>query len=119
MDLPDSWLDKAAASQGKHHTAGSYEISVEALNERKQCRHEDDIDDPARTYGALEGHGGHEFFASQLVPWRDECDRGDDDCVEENADQDGHPDGFEKALAAKLGCGFFSSFADGFESRHE
>src|ERR1022692_4218939 len=119
MDLAGAGVDQAAAPQGKEQAAGGYEISVEAFEQRQQGCGENDVDDPARAHGALEGNCGHELLTGQLVPWRYECNCGDDDCVEENADQDGHPDGFEKSLAAKLGSGFFGGLADGFESGHE
>src|ERR1022692_1175575 len=53
------------------------------------------------------------------MPWSHECDSGDDDCVKENAYQDGHRDGLEKFLTAKLGSGFFGRLANGFEPGHE
>jgi len=51
----------------------------------------------------LKGDRGHEFFAGQIVPRSGEGNGSDDDGVKEDADEDGHPDGFEKTLAAELG----------------
>jgi hypothetical protein len=67
----------------------------------------------------LECDGGHKFFAGELVPRGDECDCGDDAGVEECADDNGHPDGAEESLRAKVWAGFFGGLADGFESGHE
>ena len=119
MDLAGSRIDEAAASQGKQQAAGSYEISIEALEKREQRRRQDYVDDPARTDGALESYSGHELVVGQFVPWGDERYCGNDDCVEKNADENGHPDGLEKSLPAKFWRGFFGSLAHGFESGHE
>src|SRR5580658_3625377 len=119
MDLSGSGIDEAAASQGKQQAAGGYEISIEAFEKREQCRRQDCVDDPARADGALESYGGHELVVGQFVPGSNESYGGDDDCIEKNADQSGHPDGLEKSLPAKFGRGFFGGLAYGFESGHE
>src|SRR5579863_7468135 len=119
MDAADASDDQATTAEGEDHAAGGYEISVEAFDQRQQSGDEDEVDDPARAHGMFEGHCGHEFFIGQFVPGSGECDRRDDNCVEENADENRHPDSFEKCLRAKLGGGFFGGFGDGFESGHE
>ncbi len=82
-----------AAAQGEDQAAGRDEVSVETFEQREQCRRENDVDDPARTEGLLECDCGHESFIGQLMPWRDECDCGDDRRVEKRADHDRRPDG--------------------------
>src|ERR1700678_3546265 len=119
MDAAGARIDQAAASQGKQQPAGGDEISIEALEQRQQRSHENYIDDPARAHGTLESNRRHELLAGQFVPRSDERDRGDDGCVKENADEDGHPSGFEKSLIAKFRSGFLRGFADGFESGYE
>src|SRR5580700_216062 len=119
MDLSGSGIDEAAASQGKQQAAGGYEISIEAFEKREQCRRQDCVDDPARADGALESYGGHELVVGQFVPGSNKSYGGDDDCIEKNADQNGHPDGLEKSLPAKFGRGLFGGLAYGLESGHE
>src|SRR5271168_589920 len=119
MDLASSRVDQATASQSKEQAAGGYEISIETFEQRQKSRGQDYIHDPARAHRPLESYRSHELVVGQFVPGSNECYGGDDDCVEKNADEDGHPDGFEKSLAAKFRGGFFGGLAYGFEAGHE
>src|SRR6266516_3529151 len=124
MDGPGARGDHAPASHREEQPAGGDEVSVEALEEGQQGGGENDVDDPSsgkavRTKRLLEGHGRHELLAGEQAPLRDERNRGDDACVEENADDDGHPDCAKESAAVEVGVGLFSRFADGLESGHE
>src|ERR1700691_1929386 len=119
MDLAGSGADETPPSQSKQQAACCYEISIEAFKQRQQRRREDYVDDPARAHCTLESYCGHELVVGQFVPGSHERHCGDDDCIEKNADKDGHADGLKKSLPAKFGRGFFRRLAYGFESGHE
>src|SRR5262249_55914549 len=80
---------------------------------------EDDGDNPTRTHGTFKSHGGHESFAGEWLPWSNKSDGCHHDGVEENADNNGHPDCPEKATGAEFRAGLFRTLYDRFEPGHE
>ncbi len=119
VDSANAGVDHAPASQGKDQATGGDEVSVEALEQREQSGGEDDLHDPARAHGLLEGDGRHEFFAGEQTPGSYIGDGGNDAGVESNADKYRHPDGAKEALRAEFGAGLFGGLAHRFEASHE
>ena len=101
VNLPAMRVDQAAAPQGEQQAAGGHEISVEALEQRQQSCGQNDVDDPARANRLLKGDRRHELLAGQAVPRRDKPYRGHDAGIEENADENSHPDGAEESARAR------------------
>src|ERR1051326_3097491 len=119
MDDSGARVDHTAASQGKEQAAGGDKISVETFEEREQRGRENDVDDPTGAQRLLKGDGGHKFLAGQLMPGSDESNGHDDAGVEQDADEDRHPDRAKEATGTEVRAGLFGRFADGFEAGHE
>ena len=124
MDRSSPGGDHATATECEQQAARSYEVSVEALNEREQSGSEDDVDDPfsgeaGGTDRLLKSDGGHELLAGQSMPGSNKGDSGDAAGIKQDPDDDCHPDRTKETRGAEFGARFFSSFADGFEARHE
>ena len=66
----------------------------------------------------LKRNRGHELLARQLPPRRNVTHRRDHDGVEKNADNDSHPDRFEKTSSAEPRTRLFRPLDHRFKTRH-
>src|SRR6266478_4652319 len=116
---PRSKPAMVAAAIGEQQAAGSDEVSVEALEESEEGHHQNEADGPAGAEGLLEGKGGGEALADDVLPGRDVADGDYGERVESGADEQGQGDGAHVARALEFWIGLFGAFGRGLETSEE